>query len=170
MSKKIKIVLLFFTSILAFIIIREVLYKTVLADMQKGKVVKSFNENFDKFENVHNYLKENHNIYRCGKNKFSKKIEAYDFEYDNKGEYKKVEVKIEDSRVLEEMNFILNGLDFQYVESIGERTRFVFKDSLGCYMSICYNTEDMTKVEGWDVTKLKGNWYYLFVKTEEHSC
>jgi len=130
--------------------------------MQKEKVIKSFTEESDKFENVHNYIVKTNPSLQCRKNQDGK-VEIYSYKFTKiTGEPRKEEMQIEDKLVLENINYILYNLDFEYIQNIGSNTYFVFRDVKGHLQSIDYRTYDITRFKqwNWNFIKLKNNWYY----------
>lgn len=141
--------------------------------MQKEKVIDGFNHNFNKFENVHNYLVEKFPFSQCYKGE-GKKVELCDSVFTKSGETKKVKADIDDTTVLQQIEYIFNTLDFEYIENIEDDTHFVYRDENGHFQSIDYSTQDLTRFSGWDTTRLKDSWYYrsiwtCFIKDNEES-
>lgn len=173
MLKKSKIIILVISIVIAIFIIHRLSAFILIPNMQRETVIDSFNQNFNKFENVHNYLVEKFPFSHCYKGE-GKKVELYYSEFTKSGETKEVKADIDDTTVLQQIEYIFNGLDFEYFENIKDSTHFVFRDANGHFQSIDYSTQDLIKFKEWDTTRLKNNWYYrsiwtYFIKDYEES-
>ncbi|MEQ8199174.1 MAG: hypothetical protein ABRQ27_14435 [Clostridiaceae bacterium] len=165
MCKKFKIFILVLSIVIFIITIHSLTTFIFIPNMQKEKVIKSFTEESDKFENVHNYIVKTNPFLQCRKNQDGK-VEIYFYKYSKTtGEPEKEETQIEDKLVLENINYILYNLDFEYIQNIECHTYFVFRDEKGHLQSIDYRTDDITKFKhwNWNYIKLNGNWYYCSI-------
>lgn len=77
--------------------------------MQKERAVKSFTENIDKFENVHNYICRTYPFFRFNSIDFSKNSDS-----------NQAENPITDRLVFQQMQYIFDNLHFEYIEKFRE--------------------------------------------------
>ena len=165
MGKRNKIMVLVVGIIIVIISIHDLFNFVLIPIAQKEQAIKSYTENVDKFENIHNYIVENYSSIRCNKDELSKELMIYTNQYSKSEGTRKVEIQIEDKLVLQQIKYILFDLDFEYIENISDHIRFAFRDENGHLQSIDYTTQDITKIRGWSTIKLKDNWYYLSIWT-----
>ena len=165
MGKKNKIMALVIGIIIIIISIHDLFNFVLIPMIQKAQIIKSYTENVDKFEKIHNCIGEKYYSIICNKDELSGEVKIYKYQYVESGGAIKVEIQIEDKLLLEQIKYILFNLDFDYIENTGDYTSFNFRNENGHIQRIDYTTQDITKIHGWNTTKLKDNWYYLSIWT-----
>ncbi|MDP4177140.1 MAG: hypothetical protein Q8900_02215 [Bacillota bacterium] len=149
MRRKIKGIALAIIIMIIILMVHSLFNYILIPKIQKEKVLKSFTENTDKFESVHNYICKTYPI-----------STFYSIDFSKSGDSNQADNQIKDRLVLQQMQYIFKNLHFEYIENIQDDTHFVFKDANGHFQSIDFTTDDITRFKDWNTIKLKENWYY----------